>query len=498
MLLNVGKAIRALDDSLQALNLLQRINLDISDGAYQEAVKLIDELQGKGLLRAIEEMPFCKQIEAAVEVSKKRVWDAASGKVKSWLVTVREDTILMGNLALSQLQTRYEQFERSSHNSTEISRGFQLFLAETAAEDAAVITCNDMFKIDFTPLQDVWRLFSLMDRQGELAALLIENRRVQLELILGGRVGMERADSDPKSFRSFLNALVGFFIFDRQLARLSLGIYPFGQVELRWEEAQVRLREIAMESLKLSASDRAAFMKIKWQLVFFTHCTDMFGFPANPLVETIFALFYRYVDLLRQDTIERCQMAILRDLFTSTCPENAEMLRVLPQLTGKSVDFSASLWECVACIQSFMNSFKVFLEGVPGVEGRRADFADLSRKTVDDHILSGVAKAFTERLYDEALTDPGQKMQVLYDLDCFKRMCSAGGDLVKIVTQIYDRNDLFLNSKNTFNAAFEASQQILLHSCIEGIDPLLQKLNYDRNPPSKITSPSPVIQGQPR
>lgn len=501
MLLNVGRAIRALDDSLQALNLLQRINLDIIDGAYQEAVKLIDELQAKGLLRAIEEMPFCKEIESALEMSKKRVWDAAGGKVKTWLGKVRDGSVLMGSLALSQLQTRYEQFQRSSHergSETKINnlRSFQLFLAETAAEDVALITCNDLFKVDFTPLQDVWRLFSLMDRQSELSDLLIESRRVQLELILGTRVILERADTDPKSLRSFLNALIGYFIFDRLLARLPLGIYSYGQVELRWEEAQVRLREIAMESLKLSASDRASFMKIKWQLVFFTHCADMFSFPATPLIETILALFYRYIDLLRQDCIERCQLAILKDSFTSPCPQTGELARLLPHIDPAAIPFSASVWECILTVQSFLSSFKVFLEGVPGVETKRADFADLSRRTVDDHLLTAVARALKERIHDSALTDPSQKMQILRNLECLMQLCEAGGDLVPLVTGITEeRPDLNLNARIAFKHAFVAAQEILVSDTIAVVDPVLDRLSYDRNPSAKVNTPSPVIQG---
>ncbi len=498
MLLNVGKAIRALDDCLQALNLLQRINLDIKDGAYQEAVKLIDELQGKGLLRAIEEMPFCKQIEIALEMSKKQVWNASSGKVKSWLGKVRGDSGLMGSLALSQLQTRYEQFERSQHNQQGgLVRSFQLFLAENASEDVEIITSNDLFQVDFTPLQDVWRLFSMMDRQYELVDLLIDTRKVQLELILGNRVSLERADSDPKSFRSFLNGLIGFFIFDRLLSRLPLEIYPFAQVELRWEQAQGRIREVALESLKLSASDRAAFMKIKWQLVFFTHCVDMFGFPASPLVETIMTLFYRYIDLLRQESIERCQMAILKDGFNQNCPENRELTRILPStaICDGFAPFTPCVWECLSTLQAFLSSFKVFLEGVPCIEARKADFAELSRRTVDDHILGAIARSLQERITDEALTDPGQKMKILINLDSFKRFCQADGDLVRLVCGLESCPNVSLNAKSAFASAFKACQSSLKDDAISDVNGILESLTYDPKPPAKSNHPSPVIQG---
>ena len=67
------------------------------------------------------------------------------------------------------------------------------------------------------------------------------------------------------------------------LTRLPLSIYPLGHLESRWEAAQVKIREIALDSLRLSSSDRAAFMKIKWQLVFFTHALEMFGYPEKSI-----------------------------------------------------------------------------------------------------------------------------------------------------------------------------------------------------------------------
>ena len=161
MQLNVGKAIQSIEDSLKALNLLLSIQLEITDGHDHSAVKLIDELQGKGALRAIEELPFYGKVLKSLEQSKKKVWESATGQVKKWLSSVRDESSVMGSLALSQLQTRFEQFQRQSAN----NRPFELFLSEIAAEDSEIITSNDLVKVDFTPLQSSLRLFTMMDKR---------------------------------------------------------------------------------------------------------------------------------------------------------------------------------------------------------------------------------------------------------------------------------------------------------------------------------------------
>lgn len=493
MLLNVGKAIQAVEDCLKALNLLQMIQLEIADGHEHSAVKLIDELQGKGALRAIEEMPFYPQVLKSLEMFKKRVWDAATGQVKKWLSSVREESSLMGSLALSQLQTRYEQFQRQQP----ATRPFELFLIEIAAEDAAIITSNDLVKVDFSHLQSSLRLFTMMDKREELINLLIETRRVQLDLILNSRVSLEKPDTDTKSLRSFLNALTGFFIFERLLSRLPLAIYPLGHLESHWEIAQIKIRAIALESLRLSSSDRAAFMKIKWQLVFFTHSLEMFGYPKSQLVETILTLFYRYVDLLRQDSIEKCSLSIKKDNFLTL---------------STSKGSSQCLIECFQTIQStFLSSFSVFLEGVPGCSNRTVDFSDLARKTVDDQILPSCSRELLQRIQtivqknDAVSAISPQLTQILKTISQFLDACSPEGQLTLILLnftlkktatkQENNSSGFKLNSCQVFRLTLEKAYEKSVEFVKEDLNSILKKVSYDRNPKTLLLSPTSPVQG---
>lgn len=505
MLLNVGKAIQAIEDCLKALNLLQMIQLEIADGHEHSAVKLIDELQGKGVLRAIEEMPFYQQVIGQLEMFKKRVWTSATGQVKRWLSSVRDESSVMGSLALSQLQTRYEQFQRQQPT----PRPFELFLADVSPEDAAIITSNDLVRVDFLPLQSSLRLFSMMDKRGEMIDLLIETRRIQLDLILGSRVALEKPDTDTKSLRSFLNSLTGFFIFERLLTRLPLAIYPISHLEAHWEIAQLKIREIALDSLRLSSSDRAAFMKIKWQLVFFTHALEMFGYPKTQLVDTVLTLFYRYVDLLRQDAIEKCSQSIQRDTFVTNSTAN----RIVSGVTNPA----SCLVECSQIIQStFLSTFAVFLEGVPGCSNRSVDFSDLARKTVDDQILPSCARELVLRVQSivsgnatKSTSTSGQLVQILKTISDFKTVSAVDGDFTLLLLNFNTLNTLSTKDKNPVKisgeyklnscAVFERSLKKAYQQSVdlvqEDLESILNKLIYDRNPKILIHSPSSSIQG---
>ena len=513
MLLNVGKAIQSLENCLKALNLLLMIQLEISDGHEHSAVKLIDELQGKGSLRIIEDMPFYPQVMKSLEECKKSVWKSATGQVKTWLSTVRDESSVMGSLAISQLQTRFEQFQRQKP----ASRPFELFLCEMAAEDAATITSNDLVKVDFTPLQSSLRLFAMMDKRAEMIDLLLETRKVQLDLILCSRVSVEKPDSDSKSLISFLNALTGFFIFERLLTRLPIGIYPLSHLESRWELAQLRVREVALDSLKLSSSDRAAFMKIKWQLVFFIHALEMFGYPKIQLVDSILTLFYRYVDLLRQDSIEKCIECISRDAFLEMA-STSNILKLLPNLSITTTDarFSPCLIDCVQTVNStFLSNFSIFLEGVPGCSNRTIDFTEMARKTVDDQILPACARALLQRIQslaegnDVKSSTSAQLTQILKTLYDFSIICAEDGDLTLSMinyrlsgsdittntTAFTKSNGFVLNSNAVFKESLKKAYSKAVVLVKEDLETILNKVSYDRNPKTSSNSPSPPIQG---
>lgn len=520
MLLNVGRAIQAIEDCLKALNLLLMIQMEISDGHEHSAVKLIDELQGKGALRAVEEMPFYPELLKALEVSKKKIWNSATGQVKAWLSSVRDDSSVMGSLALSQLQSRFEQFQRQPSS----LRPFELFLAEVAAEDASMITSNDLIKVDFTPLQSSLRLFGMMDKRGELIDLLIETRKIQLDLILTSRVCLERPDTDAKSLRSFLNSLTGFFVFERLLSTLPLAIYPLSHLETRWEVAQLRIREIALDSLRLSSSDRAAFMKIKWQLVFFTQALEMFGFPKTQLVDTILSLFYRYVDLLRQDTIDKCSQAIERDSFGESSLGFSSIIKLFPNLSKNSAQISQSLYECFQVINSnFLQTFTVFLEGVPNCSNRTGDFSEMARRTVDDQILPSCARRLLGKIDDinnnntkstisssANFQNSARLARLLRTIDSFAEICYEDGDLTNLVfsqqcsvvsdskynLDLLSTHKLKLNSFRVFNEALlKAYPKVVQIIQANDIDKILDKLAYDRNPKALLIAPTPPIQG---
>ena len=510
MLLNVGKAIQSIEDCLKALNLLLMIQLEINDGHEHSAVKLIDELQGKGALRAIEDVPFYKKILKSLETSKKKVWNSATGQVKRWLSSVRDESIVMGSLALSQLQTRFEQFQRQQPS----TRPFELFLSEVAPEDSEIITSNDLVKVDFTPLQSSLRLFTMMDRRLELIDLLIDTRRVQLDLILSARVSLENPDTDPKSLRSFLNSLTGYFIFERLLTRLPISIYPLSHLESHWEVTQQRIREIALDSLRLSSSDRAAFMKIKWQLVFFTHVLEMFGFPKTQLIESILTLFYRYVDLLRQEAIEKCSSSIERDTFTEGHIDNNQFgnkINILPSLNDNLNSSSICLFECVQIIKNgFLQSFQVFLEGVPGCSNRSVDFSELARKTVDDQILPNCARKLVQRVTqivseNDAKSSSSSAPQLVRILKClsdFGSICSLNGDLTKVLLYFpktvpfeSKSSEFKLNSCLIFNQNLKIAYEKVVDLIKEDLVTVLGKLCYDRNPKIMFNSPSSPIQG---
>jgi len=511
LLLNVGRGIHKLESALKVLEVLQKIRLEITDGNFQVAVRLLEDLQENTEvgLHSITDLPIYEPVKNTVNALSTKLWDAGMGKVKSWLGKMRDDSMVMGRLALSQVQTRYEQFERivseTARNSSSLeSDSFEIYLLGHGAEDLASITTNDLVKIDFGPLQDALRLAALMDRTDDFEQLFIETRRIQADLLLqGSKVIFEQPDTDSKSLRSFLSGTAGFFLMERALIRMPSSFYPVVQIERHWDAAIKRLEALALDSLRLSSSDRSAFMKLKWQFIFFAHLAGtLLMLPSTALKDSIYTMFYRYIDLLRAEAEESMLISVQTDILApiSVTPE---LMSMFPKLLGRlnddqllSLPLSQSVCDSFILIRQFINSYGVFLEGVPEAVHHQSDFAALARRTVDLQLLPRLAKAYGKRANDPAITDVSSKVQILKNLSVWAELCDTDGDLVNFIgISEGQRGGAAMQAAEVFRATLKIAQATIASTVDESIDDLLANLQYDPNTKHQPSAPSAPISG---
>lgn len=512
LLLNVGRGIHKLESALKVLELLQKIRLEITDGNFQVAVRLLEDLREHPEfgLHSISDLPIYEPVKKTVDALSTKLWESGMGKVKAWLGKMRDDSMVMGRLALSQVQTRYEQFERivgettgSGHSSSEMD-SFEIYLLEHGADDLAAITTNDLVKIDFGPLQDALRLAALMDRTDDFEQLFIETRRIQADLLLqSSKVIFERPDTDPRSLRSFLSATAGFFLVERALIRMPSSFYPVVQIERHWDAAIKKLDALALNSLKLSSSDRSAFMKLKWQFIFFAHLAGtLLMLPSSALKDSIYTMFYRYIDLLRAEAEEAMLIAVKTDPLAQLAL-TPELMNMFPKLLGKlnddqllSLPLSRSVYDGFILIRQFISSYGVFLEGVPGAVHHQSDFAALVRRTVDLQLLPRLAKAYERRAADVDVADVASKLQILKNLSIWAEMCDCGGDLVNLI-MVSDgqKGGTAMQAADAFRSTLKVAQASIMSTVEGSIDELLDKLRYDPSAKHQSSAPSAPISG---
>lgn len=123
MLLNIGKVIVGLQDSLRAFNMANRASLEVIDCNFADALRLIEDLQS-AQLRLVDEYSFSAKLctehlsmclhsfaDEWIPVEVGRIKQFAINEMKTWLGQIREYSPQIGRAAMTAAQRRLEMIQ---------------------------------------------------------------------------------------------------------------------------------------------------------------------------------------------------------------------------------------------------------------------------------------------------------------------------------------------------------------------------------------------------
>lgn len=336
MYYDLSKAELGIQECLRALNLAQTASLHIKDGAYADALRLIEELE-RSQMRLVDNYSFSKRLKSWLPGQIEQIRSKAVADLRGWLASLRSKSETIGRQAVDQAQRRID----SNSADTDV------------LQDA--IRLQQEASIEWDGLLAALHLFDLMGKRKEFLGLLCEGRRQQLEIILEGQM------NSINSVQTLLENLTGFFIAEFGLTQLPQRIYSMPFVEALWELALGRISKVITDFPKETVDD---LLKLKWTLVFFLNALQIYPLPSTQLRESLDALFFRFVDLLTMakiQSIEDCQVDM------------------------KVVQES---------IKEFVEQFRAFLVGIPR---HSSELDDIARKAVDDRILKSVNQMIMDK-----------------------------------------------------------------------------------------------------
>lgn len=477
---NLGKAELGIQECLKALSLAQTATLHINDKSFADALRQLDELE-RTQLRLIEGYSFAEKLRAWIPAQVEKIRELAAKDMRDWLANVRERSELLGQQALGLAQARIESNSNSS--------------VGCVHEDA--VKLKQLVEVDFDGLLASLHLFELMGRRKEFLGLLCEGRRQQLAIILEAQV-VSMKDPELKSFQSLMENLAGFFIIEYYLTLLPQDVYSMPFVETLWDQALAKVDRVVNEGAAMSHShnqQQQYLLKLKWALIFFLGAVQAYPFPSSKLYQSIDALFYRFVELLKEDHCRTIEEAIMKDPLeplhiTSTEQYASIQFEFLRQdsafeETTTILPFAPSLIQIYDVIVRFSDLFSTFLEGI---HQRTGELDEIARKAIDTHMLREASRLYVER----AKTAELRQLMVVYGtLASLEKILP---DITRLLAQKGNSKNIKLQAQTYFVSAKTEVVQVIQNKLRTGLSSFVESYkSVNRTPDTKPTGPSDCI-----
>lgn len=246
-----------------------------------------------------------------------------------------------------------------------------------------------------------------------------------------------------------------------------------------------------------SGSDQTVLMKIKWLQVFFLHAIEVYDlYSIGSMMDTILSLFYRYVDLSKNETAQKIQTLAMNCELRPMAASAASISRMQQQFhflldepvmgDAETFPFSEYVVSVYNCVCDFIASFYVFLEGVPQ---QSSELDDIAKKNCD-WLLEEAGNAYIERI---SSVSPEGIVQMIKDLNTLAKIC---GDIARLLTLKRTKsrsNAVTMNATNSLQKAAHEVENQLLDSVNREMDKFLSPDSINFTPATPPSGPSRMI-----
>lgn len=456
---NLSKAELAIQECLRALNLAQTAQLHINDGAFADALRQIDELE-RTQLRLVEGYGFASKLRAWIPVQVGKVREHAAKDLQDWLANVRERSEQLGVAAMAQ----------------------------------GAGQSGSLGDVDFEGLLASLHLFELMGRRRDFLSLLCEGRRQQLAILLEPQI-VSAKDAELRGFTLLLEHLAGFFLVEYYLTLLPQDLYSLPFVEALWDHAIKRIQkgidEASALSLPSPQQQQHYLLRLKEILVGFLEACQACPLPTARLGEAIDGLFFRFVELLKEQFGASLEENISGDSLEPLQVSSAELFQQLrssfaflrdPKYDeATSFPFTMSVVDLFQTIFKFNELFRSFLDGIRHPKG---ELCDIMRKAIDSYLLREANRLFLERL--ESTSDQRQLFAIYLNLTALEEISADIATLLG--TRPLQAAQTFAESRAKALSVFQQR----IKQAVEGYTGAYRSMN--RAPEAKPVGPSRAAQ----
>ncbi|ODQ55686.1 exocyst complex subunit Sec15-like protein [Saitoella complicata NRRL Y-17804] len=498
---NVTDAHTAITAALRPLHTLQSIHALIAEKKHYQALRSLDELQLIHL-KDISQYSFAKLLESSMPATQKMIQDAVMGDLRQWLLGVREQSRLVGQLAFDETDRR----RRSWHdrimsdpvlNNAKLNTALELVLNEMNPFSAID---NDRVRIDFTPLHECIHIYSQLGLSEELRTSFEQDRRRQRDLLLPASLTVEGGDV-AASLEVLLEDITGFAIIEQETLKQTRGTNLRSSHEINDLFASLTKRVM---SLTLSAlaktSNPDTLLRVKNILVLFIQTVEGQGYDTKTLNAFILTLFEKYAGVLKEKfSIDFGQIVAEDDYMPMTINDVEEYEKVCSVSWYKTdtpaehmrfpcaLPFSQIFPLCCVDIRNFVNQYYLFSDEYTHSQNQ---VDDILKNSLDELLVQHVNKTLLQRLHTNNL---GQVVQIIVNLEHFENACSELEQLLAETRSSHRTGAVKLKATNEFGVSRKNAEKRIFELVNSKIDDFLDIAEYDWAPSKPNPQPSSYL-----
>ncbi|XP_045516226.1 exocyst complex component 6 [Pieris brassicae] len=472
--LNIASTIEKMELCLPLLTTYSKLKSQVEAKRYYPALKTLEQLEHV-LLPRVGPYAWCSHISSDIPKLRQAIQDASMADLRDFLENIRRLSPQVGAVALKQTQ---EMLGRSLENIIKNKKDMAT-LGPSSVETNTPQSPHEL--VDFSPLYRCLHIHTVLGAKHDFVQYYRSQRRQQARLVVIPAAG--NLHDSIQSMKSYLNAVLGFFILEEHLLTTGAGLVSSDWLGETWGSA----RSAAAGTLRTHTAlvtDPTLMLSIKHQIVLFINALKCYGLPTEPLPQLLQEMAEHYTEVLMQRWV-----AVFRDILDNatfrpievenqeqydavmdTFPYDGDELET--QAFPRKFPFSSVVPAVYVQVKEFMYAWLKYSSGLGLGGGGRAAAARHSTSLLLTRSFTGCLSALFRRALP--LT---QLVQIILDTQYLE---SATPYLYEFISNITG-SDLVTTQPagSMFQTARDDAEKQICENLQHKVDEFLDLENYD-------------------
>lgn len=374
---NITDVSDSLKESLKILHAVNHAHELIRKKSFYAALKSLEDLQNEYLIPIIQnkyatQYRLADIIQRSIPDSQKAISEAVMKDLNAWLLTIRETSQLLGEVAFFHTEQRRER-QRKRVEADDYLRRFKLNSAIELVFDESTeydILENEEVAVDFTPLFEALHIHAALNQSEKFRLEYAATRRQQKDLLMPTSVNL--LEDDEASLSSLLEDIAGFAILEKSTLRRAPQLRSATDVDELWD-SMCRTAIALITTALNEVSNAELLLKIKVVLALFIQTMEGWGYSVTMLNSFQLTLFHKYAELLKRRFSDDFQEIVSTDDYMPMQINNRDEYDKVLNVTWYNSDkapeelsfpcvlpFSQMYPLCCIDIRNFLNQFYFF------------------------------------------------------------------------------------------------------------------------------------------